>query len=44
MLALMLNPLNSMPPLFKSWWIPLVLLAIIAHLADVEYEDRKIPT
>jgi len=44
MFALMLNPLNAMPPLFKSWWIPLVLLAIIAHLADVEYEDRKIPT
>ncbi len=44
MLALMLNPLNSMPPLFKAWWIPLVLLVIIAHLADMEYEDRKIPT
>jgi len=42
MLVLMLNPINSMPPLFKSWWIPLVLMAVIAHLADVEYEDRKI--
>ncbi len=42
-LILMFNPFNSMPPIFKTWWIPLVLLAIVAHLSDVEYEDRKIP-
>ena len=40
---LLLNPINSMPPLFKTWWIPIVLLVIIAHITDVEQENKKIP-
>ena len=39
---LILNPINSMPPLFKTWWIPIVLLVIIAHITDVEQENKKI--
>lgn len=38
---LLLNPINSMPPLFKTWWIPIVLLVIIAHITDVEQENKK---
>jgi len=33
--VLLINPLNSMPPLFKTWWFPIVLLVIVAHLVDV---------
>jgi hypothetical protein len=33
--VLLINPLNSMPILFKTWWFPIVLLVIVAHLVDV---------
>ena len=33
--VLLINPLNSMPILFKTWWFPIVLLVIAAHLVDV---------
>jgi hypothetical protein len=33
--VLLINPLNSMLPLFKTWWFPIVLLVIVAHLVDV---------
>ncbi|MBC8523148.1 O-antigen ligase family protein [PVC group bacterium] len=38
--VLILNPVNSMLPLFELWWFPVVLLVIIAHVVDVEYANR----
>ena len=39
---LILNPVNSMMPLFKIWWFPIVLLSIVAHLVDVERVDSEV--
>jgi len=38
-LVLMLNPLNAMPILFKIWWFPIFLLAIIAHLSHLASDE-----
>jgi hypothetical protein len=37
---LIVNPLNTMPPLFKMWWVPIVLLVIVAHLVDLRRSER----
>jgi len=41
-LVLILNPVNSMLPLFEMWWFPVVLLVITSHIIDVEYSNRSI--
>ena len=39
---LILNPINSMPPLFKMWWFPIFLLAVISQISAVENAEREI--
>jgi O-antigen ligase len=36
-ILLILNPVNSMLPLFEMWWFPVVLLVFVSHVIDVEY-------
>ena len=38
-LLLILNPINSMPPLTKMWWMPIVLLVFVAHIAQLEHRS-----
>jgi len=40
--VLILNPLNSMPPIYKSWWIPIMLLVIVSHLVDLEHKRHDL--
>ena len=40
-LVLLLNPVNSMLPLFEMWWFPVVLLVIVSHIVDVEYANSS---
>jgi len=40
-LVLLLNPVNSMLPLFEMWWFPMVLLVIVSHIVDVEYANSS---
>ena len=39
---LILNPINSMPPIFKMWWVPIVLLVITSHLANLERNNATV--
>lgn len=39
---LILNPINSMPPIFKMWWVPIVLLVITSHLASLERNNASV--
>ena len=32
---LIVNPLNSMTPIFKLWWVPIVLLVIVVQLVEL---------
>jgi len=32
---LIVNPLNSMMPIFKLWWVPIVLLVIVVQLVEL---------
>jgi hypothetical protein len=32
---LIVNPLNAMPPIFKLWWVPMVLLVIVVQLVEL---------
>jgi O-antigen ligase len=41
---LILNPINSIPPLFKMWFFPIFLLAIISQISAVENAEREIDT
>lgn len=39
---LIINPFNTMPPLFKLWWVPIVLLVIVVHLVELHRGDRTV--
>ena len=41
---LILNPINSIPPLFKMWFFPIFLLAVISQISAVENAEREIDT
>lgn len=41
-LVLIVNPCNSMPPFYKSWWLPIVLLALVAHLSHLHDRSSSI--
>jgi len=38
---LIMNPLNSMQPIFKMWWFPIVLLVIVAQLCAIEQDKNQ---
>ena len=39
---LILNPINSIPPVFKMWFFPIFLLSIISQISAVENAEREI--
>lgn len=39
---LIINPLNSMQPLFKMWWFPIVLLVTVAQISAVEHVKNRV--
>jgi len=41
-LVLIVNPCNSMPPIHKTWWLPIVLLALVAHLSHLHEKSSSI--
>jgi O-antigen ligase len=41
-LILIANPCNSMPPFYKTWFLPIVLLALVAHLSHLHERSSSI--
>jgi O-antigen ligase len=41
-LMLIANPCNSMPPFYKTWLLPIVLLALVAHLSHLHDRSSSI--
>lgn len=39
---LILNPINSIPPLFKMWFFPIFLLSVISQISAVENAEGEI--
>ena len=35
-----INPFNTMPPIFKMWWVPIVLLVIVAQLIEIRRHEK----
>ena len=41
-LILIANPCNSMPPFYKTWFLPIVLVALVAHLSQLHEKSSSI--